>query len=103
MPPEALVLLLVAHDDRDDLCEAVPGGVTRLGDAVVGVKEQRHERCVHVLREGRPVQPRGVLGQLAEGPDGRRAVPLPPAVEEGADLKGRGNKQGEYGINALES
>ena len=87
MPPEALALLLVAYNDRDDLGEAVPGGVARLGDAVVGVKEKRDQRRVHVLREGRPVPlPRGVLGQLTEGADGRGAVPLPPAVEERANL-----------------
>ena len=42
MSPEALDVILVVHDDSDDFGEAVPGGVARLGDAVVGVKEQRH-------------------------------------------------------------
>ena len=86
VPPEALVLLFVAHDDPDDFGEAVPGGVARLGHAVVGVKEQRNQRRVHVLREGGPVRPRGVPGQLAEGSDGRGAVPLPTAVEERPNL-----------------
>ena len=56
VPAEALALLRVAHDDADDGGEAGPGRVARLGHAVVGVQQQRHQRRVHVFREGRPAR-----------------------------------------------
>ena len=56
MPAEAAALLLVAHDDAHDGGEAGARRVARLGHAVVGVQQQRHQRRVHMLGEGGPVR-----------------------------------------------